>query len=65
MTREEINTLIREMTKEAGLYQRVPTLTCARTAQLLSCAAMLLADMQRQLATTEESSAVHFNQEIK
>lgn len=57
MTREDINTLIRDMIKEAGVYQQVPTLTCARTAQLLSCAAMLLADMQRQLATTEESSA--------
>jgi hypothetical protein len=57
MTREDINTLIRDMIKEAGLYQQVPTQTCARTAKLLSCAAMLLADMQHQLATTEESSA--------
>jgi len=33
-----------------------PTLACARTAQLLSRAATLVADMHRQLATTEHSS---------
>ena len=57
MTRENINALIREMTQEAGLLQQVVSIRCAKTAQLLSCAAMLLADMQRRLATTEDSSA--------
>jgi hypothetical protein len=48
MTREDINTLIRQMTEEAGTYQRVGTATTFRTAKMLSCAAILLADMQRE-----------------
>lgn len=47
MTHEDINTLIRQMTEEAGTYQRVGTATTFRTAKMLSCAAILLADMQR------------------